>query len=336
MRPSEAIRALKCLLPSRRALYFWGPPGVGKSSLVKQAAHELELEVIDLRAVLLDPVDLRGLPSIQNEIVRWCPPNFLPLAGQDRKPGVIFVDELAQAAPLVQAAFLQGILDHQLGEAIIHPDWRWVAASNRQEDRAGAHRLISPLLNRFIHLDVEVSNDDWQDWALGHGIGVEVRSFLKFRPTLLFGFDPTRNERAFPTPRSWEFVSNILPHVEPDLMLAVVAGTVGQGPAAEFTGFLQIYRDLPSVDEVLASPQTHSVPKEPAVLFALSGAIAEKCRGSNGDTTLLGKAATFAQRMPAEFSVLTMRDLCVLCPQIFRIPAAAQWLAKHRDVLGAK
>jgi hypothetical protein len=339
MSPNQIIRALKCLLPSRRAVYIWGGPGTGKSMCVKQAARELELEVIDLRAALLDPVDLRGLPSIKDGVVHWCAPGFLPLAGQDRKPGIIFVDELAQAAPLVQSAFLQGILDHQLGEAVIHPAWSWVAASNRQEDRAGTHRLISPLLNRFIHLDQEVSNDDWQEFALHNNLRVEVRSFLKFRPALLSQFDPSRNERAFCTPRSWHFVSDILPHVEAadtELLLPVVAGTVGQGPAAEFCGFLQIYRDLPDVDQVLANPAAASVPKEPAVLFALSGAIAEKCRAANGDTALLGRAATYAQKMSPEFSVLTMRDLCVLCPQIFRIPAAAQWLTKHREVLGAR
>jgi hypothetical protein len=297
----------------------------------------MDLDMIDLRAVLLDPVDVKGLPHVKDGIVHWCPPSFLPYASQkDRRPGVVFVDELAQAPPLVQAAFLQLILDHKVGDLDLHPDWRWIAASNRQEDRAGAHRLISPLLNRFVHLDVEVSNDDWSAWALSAGIATEVRSFIKFRPALLFDFDPTRNERAFPTPRSWEFVSRLLRHVEDDLLLAVVSGTVGSGPAAEFCGFLQIWKGLPDVDKVLANPTAGTVPKEPAVLFALSGAIGDKCKAHKDDVALLGRACDYAKRMPAEFSVLTFRDLTQVCPQIFKIPSARDWLSKHSDVLGVR
>src|SRR4029079_8083765 len=115
--------------------------------------------------------------------------------------GVLFLDELAQAPPLVQAACLQLTLDRRVGEHELPAGWSVIAASNRAEDRAGTHRLISPLLNRFVHLDLEVSNEDWQAWAVASGIAPEVRAFLRYRPALLFRFDPAVQERAFPTPR---------------------------------------------------------------------------------------------------------------------------------------
>jgi hypothetical protein len=179
-------------------------------------AKSLELEVLDLRAVLLDPVDLRGLPVPNGDTVHWKPPSFLPIKGKmGGRKGLIFADELAQAAPLVQAAFLQGILDHRIGETELDPGWVWVAASNRQEDRAGTHRMITPLLNRFIHLDLDVSFEDWQDWALMANIDVNVRSYLHWTrhkgESQLFQFDPSAQKRAFPTPRSWHFVSDIMP-----------------------------------------------------------------------------------------------------------------------------
>src|SRR5205085_3221785 len=170
---------------------------VGKSSLIRQAARDLSLAVCDVRAVLLDPVDLRGLPTLKDGAAEWCPPAFLPRGGE----GVLFLDELAQAPPLVQAACLQLTLDRRVGEYELPAGWSVVAASNRQEDRAGAHRLITPLLNRFVHLDLEVSLEDWQDWAARAGVCHEVRSFLRYRPALLFQFDPGSGQRAFPTPR---------------------------------------------------------------------------------------------------------------------------------------
>jgi hypothetical protein len=325
VRPSEVSLALSRLLPTRRPVYLWGPPGVGKSSVVRQAARETGLGMVDLRAVLLDPVDLRGLPRIHRDSAIWCPPAFLPRGGQ----GVLFLDELAQAPPLVQAACLQLTLDRKLGEYVLPEEWSVVAASNRQEDRAGAHRLISPLLNRFVHLDLEVSHDDWQEWAAQAGIAPEVRSFLRYRPVLLFQFDPLAAARAFPTPRSWEFVSQVLPHAPSELMHAVIAGCVGEGPAAEFAGFLRLCRELPDLDTILASPGTAPVPKEPTVLYALVGALTECCRRS--DQALLAAFVTYAGRLPDEFAMLAMRDALAINPKLIALPTAQAWLAKARQ-----
>ncbi len=329
MRPSEVCSAIRSLLPTQRPLYLWGPPGVGKSSLIRQAAQELNLEVCDLRAVLLDPVDLRGLPAINGDHqAHWCPPAFLPHDPHGK--GVLFLDELAQAPPLVQAACLQLTLDRKLGEYSLPEGWTVVAASNRQEDRAGAHRLITPLLNRFVHLDLEVSNDDWQEWALAAGIRPEVRSFLRFRPALLFQFDASRNERSFPTPRSWQFVSDVEAVTPPELLHAITAGCVGDGPAAEFCAFAQIYHQLPDVDQVLANPSTYHVPTDPGVLYALSCCLVERCR--KADEPLLQAVVTYADRLPAEFSVLTIRDLSAINRRVLEVPQAGVWLRKHRHL----
>lgn len=323
MRPSEASCALETLLPSGRPLYLWGPPGIGKSSVVRHAAAALQLDLVDLRATLLDPVDLRGLPRLSNETAVWCPPAFLPRAGR----GVLFLDELAQAAPLVQAACLQLVLDRKLGEYELPPGWAVVAASNRSEDRAGTHRLISPLLNRFVHLDLDVSVEDWQTWAVAANVLPEVRAFVRFRPGLLFQFDAAANPRAFPTPRSWQFVSDVLARTPAPLHHAVVAGCVGDGPAAEFLGFLRLYRELPDVDVVLHSPDTSPVPREPAVLYALVGALVEKCRA---DYAPLPQFVRYATRLPDEFALLALRDALAVNKKLVSLPAVQQWIAQAR------
>lgn len=324
MRPRDVSRALTALISTRRPVYLWGGPGVGKSSVVKQAAQSLNLQLVDVRATLLDPVDLRGLPRVTGDRAEWCPPAFLPQSGD----GVLFLDELAQAPPLVQAACLQLVLDRRVGEYELPDGWTVVAASNRQEDRAGTHRLISPLLNRFVHLDLEVALDDWQDWAVVNAVAAEVRAFLRFRPALLSLFEPVINPRAFPTPRSWAFVSDVLVKTPAELLHRVVAGCVGDGPAAEFVGFLQLYRELPDLDQALAQPDTTPVPREPAVLYALVGALVEKCKA---DAAPLANFVKYAMRLPDDFALLALRDALAVKPQLVSLPIVQQWIAKARS-----
>jgi hypothetical protein len=315
---------LAALLPTKRPVYLWGPPGVGKSSLVHAAAAKLGLAVVDLRAVLLDPVDLRGLPRLDGDTARWCPPAFLPADGQ----GVLFLDELAQAPPLVQAACLQLTLDRTLGDYRLPDGWAVAAAGNRPEDRAGGHRLIAPLLNRFVHLDLEACPDEWQEWALGAGVAPEVRAFLRYRPALLFQFDPLVPARSFPTPRSWEFVGQVVARAPAELLLPLVAGCVGEGPAAEFVGFLRLARALPDLDDALRRPESAPVPREPAVLYALAGALAERCRSAA--PPLLANVVTYAGRLPDEFAVLAVRDALAVQPKLLALPEARAWLAAAR------
>jgi hypothetical protein len=320
---SELVRALIALIPTRRPTYLWGPPGVGKSSVVRRAADTLQLPLLDLRVTLLDPVDLRGLPRLAKDTAVWCPPAFLPRTGS----GVLFLDELAQAPPLVQSSCLQLTLDRRLGEYELPAGWTVVAASNRTEDRAGTHRVISPLLNRFVHLDLDVSNEDWQDWAVATGVAPEVRAFLRFRPGLLFQFDTATNPRAFATPRSWAFVSDVLKATPEELATEVVAGCVGEGPATEFAGFLALYRELPDVDAALAKPESATVPREPAVLYALVGAIAERVRAGAAPAAA---AVRYTSRFPDEFALLAVRDLLSVSPTLAGDPSVQAWIAQAR------
>jgi hypothetical protein len=323
MRPADLMSALAGLVPIRRPVYIWGPPGVGKSSLVRQAAATLNVPVVDVRATLLDPVDLRGLPTVAAGRTTWCPPDFLPASGE----GLLFLDELAQAVPAVQTALLQLTLDRRLGEYELPPGWSVVAASNRAEDRAGTHRLISPLLNRFLHLDLEVSEEDWQGWAVTAGVAPEVRAFIRFRPALLFQFEAAANPRAFPTPRSWQFVSDVLAATPPQLLQRVVAGCVGDGPAAEFVAFLGLYRQLPDVDAVLASPTTAPVPREPAVLYALVSALVERVRAKAAPAAAF---ARYGMRLPDEFGVLALRDAVSVDRSLVADAGVQRWLADAR------
>ncbi len=328
MTPTQILSSLHTLLSARQAVFLWGAPGVGKSQVVAKVAAERGLALRDIRAVLLDPVDLRGLPRLENGRAQWCPPAFLP-GPDDPERGIIFLDELNAAPPLVQAACYQLVLDRRIGEYCLPDGWCIVAAGNREKDRAVTHRMPSALANRMVHLEFEVSPDDWFLWAQAAGIRAEVLAFLRFRPKLLHDFDPLSSGKAFASPRSWAFLSGILnaapsPAVEYDLF----RGTVGDGAAAEFMGFLRLWRDLPSVDGILSDPLAAPVPEDPAALYAVCEALAQRAAAETAPALV-----TYAGRLPAEFSVLLMRDAVCRDENVVRTSAFADWANANAHVL---
>lgn len=330
MTPSQIILSLHTLLAIRQPVFLWGPPGVGKSQLVKQVAKARGLALRDIRAVLLDPVDLRGLPRISEDgSAVWCPPGFLPREGLDPAEGILFLDELNAAPPLVQAACYQLILDRRIGEYILPDGWAIVAAGNREKDKAITHRMPSALANRMVHLEVTANLDDWLLWAQGAGIRPEVSAFLRFRPKLLHDFDPVAASKTFASPRSWEFVSRIL-EAAPDATIEyeLYQGTVGHACAAEFMGFLNVWRELPTTEEILLNPETAPVPEEPAAIYALCEALALKATPETLDHII-----RYADRLPAEFGVLLMRDAVCQDDSLVHSKAFSRWAQNNAEVL---
>lgn len=325
MKPSRITETLKTCVAAKQPTFLWGPPGVGKSDVVAQIAAELKYKLIDVRAVLLDPVDLRGLPHIENGEAQWSPPAFLP---KGKGKYILFLDELNAAPPLVQAACYQLILDRKIGEYELPKDAVVIAAGNRETDRAVTSRMPSALANRFVHLDFDVDLDDWVAWGLDNGIRTEVLAFQRFRPELLYNFDPKKNEKAFATPRSITFLSRLIDASNGKIEFDLAKGVVGEGYATEFLGFLKIYLSLPDPDVVLMAPKKAEVPEDPATLYAICGAVAQKASDQN-----MGNVVEYANRLPVEFSVLLVRDSINRDHSLMKTRAFIEWTSKHSDVL---
>lgn len=324
MKPSAIGKTLKTMYKVKHPTFIWGPPGVGKSDVVNTVAQELGIDLIDIRALLFDPVDVRGLPFIdEDKKAAAAIPQFLPTEGN----GILFLDELPAAAPAVQASFYQLILDRKLGDYELPEGWVVFAAGNRQTDRAISNHMPSALSNRFTHIEFDVHHDDWTQWAITNGISTEVISYLRFRPDALHMFKP--EDRAFATPRSWAFVSKLLHELDSDVEAETLSGTVGEGAAAEFMGFLKVYRNLPDPDAVLMSPATSKVPEDPQTLYALSGALANRATENN-----IERLVEYSFRMPSEFQVVTIRDAVQRNADLARTKAFKDWCTKSSmDIL---
>jgi MoxR-like ATPase len=336
-------------------LFIWGPPGIGKSAFVRQAAElqgwtEADGSFIDVRLSQMEPVDLRGLPvpdliSDPNAPkTNWLPPTWLPFEGS-RGPdaGVLFLDEASSAPPSVQAAAYQLVLDRQLGEAKLKKGWRLILAGNRVTDGGVAFRLAMPLANRMLHVKTEASLDAWTDWAMGEDIDWDVIGFLQFRPNLLSTFEAAKNaqEVAFATPRSWEMVSTIL-KTQPgqDVLETLIAGAVGQGVALEFIAYRALKQDLPKIDDILAGKSAQCAEKAD-VRYATTVALASRVI-QEGDKNEQ-RAQAMSQHCIAWLDRLDIRFAAFFVNLVRRKKSLllqggthTQWVEKHAALLGGK
>jgi len=198
MKPSKLYEALHALIGERVPLHIWGPCGVGKSQIVGQVAADLNYNFLDVRAVQLDPVDLRGLPRIASDQTEWVPPKFLPTTGK----GILFLDELTSAPQMTQAGCYQLVLDRKLGEYVLPEGWVVIAAGNPASERGVHFAMPRPLRNRFVHLELEADLDDWCKWAIKAGVRPEIIAFLRFKPELLHTADTTSSREQASARRS--------------------------------------------------------------------------------------------------------------------------------------
>ncbi len=308
MKALEIKQSLDKLIESQIPVFVWGSPGIGKSSIIKQIAKDKGLEFVDLRLSLLDPTDLKGIPFFdkENNEAVWASPNFLPKVPNSK--GILFLDEINTAPPSVQASAYQLVLDRKVGDYELPKGWSIVAAGNNESDRGVVYRMPPPLANRFVHLSMEVSFEDWKSWAYANEIDSSIIAFLHYDSTKLFDFDPSKNQKSFPTPRSWEYVDKILASgIERSLLLETMSGAIGSESATAFISFRKVMNRLPDIDKLL-NDEDVEVEHDSQVLFALIAGVVSNIK-QNTTKVKIDNALKFSLTLPKEFSVMLVKDM---------------------------
>jgi len=270
--PKSAKRSIRKAIQTRRPVFLWGPPGIGKSDIVKQIGEDAGREVVDVRLALWEPTDIKGIPyynADQGKMV-WAPPSELPT--DPESTAIIFLDELNSAPPAVQAAAYQLILNRRVGTYELPKGVDVVAAGNREGDRGVTYRMPAPLANRFIHLEMKIDFDDFQEWAVMNNVHPEVVGYVGFAKQDLYDFDPKSPSKAFATPRSWVFVSDLLKDDDCDIdtLHNLIAGAVGDGLAVKFMAHRKIAGRLPKAEDILKGKVKDLQIKEVSAMYSLT------------------------------------------------------------------
>lgn len=344
MRPSQLITVLQREFESAHTghhtpVMLWGPPGVGKSQMVAQVAADHGVPVIDIRLSQMEPSDLRGIPFRVGDHVEWAVPAMLPDAQRHGPRGILFLDEITSVPPSVSAAAYQLILDRRLGAYEVPEGWAIFAAGNRQGDRGVTYTMPAPLANRFSHFELDVNLDDWVAWAYAHGIDERLIGFLRFRPELLFEFDPAHNPVAFPSPRSWEFAHRALHKFgdNDELLVGALQACVGPAAGVELSAFVQNLDQLPDLDAILRG-ETVPVPRETDLQYAVASALVARAirvkdtpEAIEGWGRILDYAGRFPQR---EMGVMLVSDMHrAVGQELFSVPQFSVWAKAVADVM---
>jgi hypothetical protein len=272
---AQARKSLLKAFDKQRPLFLWGPPGIGKSELVESITQELGGAMIDLRLGQMEPTDIRGIPfyNKDNGKMDWAEPIDLPSEefASEYPIVVLFLDEMNSAAPSVQAAAYQLILNRRIGKYKLPKNVVVVAAGNRESDKGVTFRMPTPLANRFIHQEMRVDFPSWQEWAVQNKIHKDVVGYLSFAKQDLYDFDAKSSSRAFATPRSWTFVSQLLEDEsgDDDTIMNLVAGTVGEGLAVKFMAHRKIAGRMPNPADILAGKVKDLDVKEVSAMYSL-------------------------------------------------------------------
>lgn len=324
-------------------------PGLGKSAIIREIAAEWKLKVIDIRLTEYDPTELNGYPFIINpndepHLVKagHVPMNTFPTENDPVPEGYkgwyIILDEFPSAPLAVQAAAYKITLDRMVGSHKLHKNCIISTAGNKATDKAIVNRMSTAQQSRMSTLMIKACLETWLEWAerkdaTQYGpIDHRVRSFLRWKPDLLHSFDPNHADLTFPCPRTWHFISNIAQGNKWEVIeykkMALLAGTVGHGAARQFHAFCEIFRDLPTIKEIISDPLGCRLPDEISVHHAAAGLVGHHISKDNAKPLF-----QFLSRIPADLQTVTLRNALRRNDELRVVPELLQWAAQNSKEL---
>lgn len=325
MRPKLLAETIFSFFNLKEAIYIKGPPGIGKTEIPRQVAEAHGLGFMHIHCPMKQPEDM-GFPvvSADKSSVTFVIPSEMPVVGNTSLPdeGILLLDELGQADNSMQKVYGNIIQARELHGYKLKPGWSIVATGNRSQDRAGANRILSHLNDRMVQFELEPSLDDTTNYMMASGVDPIVIAYLRFQPDALHDFDPNRDTNA--TPRGWSKVARILGNVSDAILYESIAGTVGEGRAATFKSFYDMYLKLPVPEMVIMQADTYPVPAEASIKYALCGALAHRATQANFDQII-----TFARRLPGDFQVMLVIDSVKRCPAVQQTKGFLSWAANE-------
>lgn len=315
--------------------FIKGSPGIGKTAIIHEFAKEYRLKVMDIRLGQSDPTDLLGFPRIENGRAVYAAPADIPIEGDSLPDGyegwVLFLDEMNAAPKAVQAAAYKTI-DRMVGQSKIHPRVFIVAAGNKDTDGAIVNTMSSATISRIINIEMVASLVDWTKWAMSAGIDSRIISFVNWKKELFYKFNPANLRESFPCPRTWHNVSKYIKGHEISVGndLESIGGIISSGAAREFLEYCEVFRELHTIEQIMADPERISIPSEPATRWAMCSHVADNMKPANADALM-----KYVVRLPVEFQIIAIQSAFQRDPHLTKVQSVMDWIMKYAKDVGS-
>ena len=308
--PKQMIKAIERNLKRGLVSSITGSPGIGKSDIVRKVAKKLNLKVIDIRLSQASPEDLNGFPAVIDGVAQFIPFDHFPTMLKEIPEGysgwLIFFDEITSAPKAVQAASYKVILDRFIGGIPLHDACGIVAAGNLLSDKAVVVQQSTALQSRLVQLELMVSAPEWIEWAHQNQKDPRVVAYISHDPDALHVFDPNHNDKTFACPRTWDFVCRYIDD-KPELDFidnANIVGMISQGMGVEFFEFCNVWKELKTIDDIMADPEHVAIPSNHGHKFAALGYLYSHVTNDNFE-----KLMKYITRFPEELQSVFMKGL---------------------------
>lgn len=266
-----------------RTIMLRGEPGIGKSTVLKnlEKMHGDRYDYVYVDCPVMDVSDVvMRIPDHTTKTLQSYVSELFCLGSA--KPKMIMLDEVSKANKLLQVIFTRLMLERTVGDTELPAGSIVFATGNNVSD--GVNDTMSAhVLNRLCVINVRKPDAArWNVWATDIGISRIVRAWVAMNPSCLasyldggqeenpYIFNPTRPITSFVTPRSLVGADGVVHRREKlgsYVTQAALAGMCGAAFADSIAAFMSMEKELRSVRDIIANPDTVDIPEKPAALF---------------------------------------------------------------------
>ena len=236
------------------AVFLHGQSSEGKSARVKQI--DPDCVIIYLRNATPESLNGKSVYNSETGEMIDVKPTWLKKLEErcEKDPDnyhIVFLDEITNALPSIQGIAFNIVLDREVnGIWQLPKNARIVAAGNDMKDSLAANQLAEPLFNRFAHVYIQTTVENWLQWASEHNIHPAIYAYIAYKKgeSLRSKYD---GEKPNADPRKWEMASKMLYATgQPEMLRALV----GEDITREFVRFCN--QRVITLDDVLKGNYT--------------------------------------------------------------------------------
>ena len=284
---------LQCKKDVTARICIMGSPGCGKSDLMRQVCEEKGWGLVVKYLSNMSLEQITGIPCRveDGEHAKFTKPEIFNFDELDYAPPgyeigktktILLIDDFHLADKIIQKYLFQLLTYKAINSYKLPSNCAIVMAGNKLTDKALAHTIPAPVMNRISVYNVKADPKDWlNNFAFSHGVRHDIMSFIASRGDKYLYQEPIESE-PWASPRSWTYLSDQLDAYEtiyknPPItdVKRIADGLVGQEFAAEFISYRELFSKwnistLASMTEDnLIKMFTAEVAKSPIAAYAI-------------------------------------------------------------------